>query len=317
MNKLAFNPKEQGETRTGVASNAVSAGRRWADTAEIAAAGLLPARVDAAGIVVGALGGAALIDATMAPVMVMGPCRSGKSTSVLVPTLLTWRRSAVVVDVHGELSGITASWRQEVAGNRVRRVYFDGETPPPDTQALIRELRETSQPTTVYCTVNPSDLLRVETSLRAFLGAILQDSVAGAAREPADALLLVLDKFAMLGKLADLPQKLAALSDKGVKLLIAAQAFGALEAVYGADAPALWNGCAQVLFAPNEFRTADLMAAAISEGHRKTYRLTADEVLRLPGKTSVIAGLTTRPIRAMVRGYFEDAHFGDRAAKSA
>jgi type IV secretory pathway TraG/TraD family ATPase VirD4 len=290
--------------------------------AEIADAGLLPAQEDATGIVVGTLDDAPLVDATMAPVIVMGPCRSGKSSAILVPTLLTWRRSAVVIDVQGELSGITAPWREVVAGNRVRRVRFDGVTPLPDAQALVRELRDSSQPTTVYCTVNPSNLQRVETSLRDFLNAILEAALAGSPREPDDALLVVLDQFAMLGKLAALPQELAELSGKGVKLLMAMRQFDELEAAYQADAEALWKDCVKVLFAPNEYRTASEMAEAVSRGLRSSVRyraarLTPDEAMTLPRATSWVVGLTARPFRATRRGYFEDAKFANLAAQSA
>ena len=43
--------------------------------------------------------------------MVTGASRSGKGTGHVVPTLLTWHRSALVYDVKGELWAATAGWR--------------------------------------------------------------------------------------------------------------------------------------------------------------------------------------------------------------
>jgi type IV secretion system protein VirD4 len=51
----------------------------------------------------------------------LGPTRSGKTASVLIPTLLTWPFSLVVYDPKGELWQRTAGWRQKEAGNIVMR----------------------------------------------------------------------------------------------------------------------------------------------------------------------------------------------------
>lgn len=55
----------------------------------------------------------------MKPVAVIGPCRSGKSTSIVVPTLLTWQESAIV-GMCGQ--SCTALWSaQRCAPARLRR----------------------------------------------------------------------------------------------------------------------------------------------------------------------------------------------------
>lgn len=87
---------------------------------------------DTSGVIIGASGGEPLIDAGTDPVAVLGPCRSGKGTAIVVPTLLTWRESAIVTDVHGELYGITEHWRRTGARNDVRRLAF-GDPSSPDT----------------------------------------------------------------------------------------------------------------------------------------------------------------------------------------
>jgi len=99
----------------------------WADTQP-----LKTVARDTSGVIIGASDGQPLIDASMNPVAVLGPCRSGKGTSIVVPTLLTWRESAIVADVHGELYGITEHWRRTGAHNEVRRLAF-GDPSSPDT----------------------------------------------------------------------------------------------------------------------------------------------------------------------------------------
>jgi type IV secretion system protein VirD4 len=103
----------------------------WADTQT-----LKTVARDTSGVVIGARNGQPLIDSSMKPVAVLGPCRSGKGTSIVVPSLLTWRESAVVIDVHGELYGITKHWRRTGARNQVRRLAF-GDPSSPDTFNLL------------------------------------------------------------------------------------------------------------------------------------------------------------------------------------
>lgn len=102
-------------------------GTSWAAGATILAQGLLRSR-DTSGVVIGAWKGRPMIDTSMKPVVVVGPVRSGKTTTVLVPSLLTWRQSAVVLDMNDELSGLTENWRRTVARNEIRRIQFTAET---------------------------------------------------------------------------------------------------------------------------------------------------------------------------------------------
>ena len=46
----------------------------------------------------------------------MWPLRSGKLVSLVIPTLTTWRHSAVVYDEKGEIWESTAGWRGRKAG---------------------------------------------------------------------------------------------------------------------------------------------------------------------------------------------------------
>ena len=107
---------------------------RWATRADIEAAGLLAKKgVDVAkGVYVGAW-----VDARKDThylrhngpehVLCYAPTRSGKGVGLVVPTLLSWPHSAVVLDLKGELWELTAGWRKANAGNRVLR--FDPANP--------------------------------------------------------------------------------------------------------------------------------------------------------------------------------------------
>ena len=44
-------------------------------------------------------------------ILAFAPTRSGKGVSVVVPTLLEWRHSALVLDIKGENHAVTAGWR--------------------------------------------------------------------------------------------------------------------------------------------------------------------------------------------------------------
>lgn len=99
----------------------------WADTQLVN-----KVACDTSGVIIAASDGQPLIDASMNAVAVLGPSGSGKTTTIVVPTLLTWRESAIVADMHGELYGITAHWRRTGAHNEVRRLSF-GDPTSPDT----------------------------------------------------------------------------------------------------------------------------------------------------------------------------------------
>lgn len=54
-------------------------------------------------------------------VLTYAPTRSGKGLGLVIPTLLSWKHSALITDLKGELWAITAGWRQKHAKNKVLR----------------------------------------------------------------------------------------------------------------------------------------------------------------------------------------------------
>ena len=95
---------------------------RWADRKDIEAAGLLGNE----GVYVGAW-----LDQRnklhylrhngSEHILCYAPTRSGKGVGLVAPTLLSWKHSAVITDLKGELWALTAGWRKEHAGNKVLR----------------------------------------------------------------------------------------------------------------------------------------------------------------------------------------------------
>lgn len=47
------------------------------------------------------------------------PTRSGKGVCLVLPTLLSWGESALIIDIKGELWALTAGWRKKYAHNKV------------------------------------------------------------------------------------------------------------------------------------------------------------------------------------------------------
>ena len=85
---------------------------RFADRSEIARAGLYAiGSRNAPGILVGRHRGRFLTLSGQLSVMLSAPTRSGKGVGVVIPNLLNWPHSAVVLDIKGENYNITAGFR--------------------------------------------------------------------------------------------------------------------------------------------------------------------------------------------------------------
>ncbi len=93
---------------------------RWATNKDIKAASLL----DDVGVYVGGwinrIGKLIYLRHNGAEhVLCYAPTRSGKGVGLVIPTLLTWTKSAVVADLKGELWQLSAGWRKKYAKNKV------------------------------------------------------------------------------------------------------------------------------------------------------------------------------------------------------
>jgi len=91
---------------------------RWARPRDIAHAGLR----SSSGVVLGQAAGAALVFGGSEHVLLQAPTRSGKGVGVVIPNLLTWPGSVVVLDIKQENWRATAGYRAR-AGQEV--LMFD------------------------------------------------------------------------------------------------------------------------------------------------------------------------------------------------
>ncbi|MBV1838836.1 conjugal transfer protein TraG [Acetobacter estunensis] len=106
---------------------------RWAEDAEIRAAGLL----DEDGVVLGKYRRSYLRHDGPEHVLTFAPTRTGKGVGMVIPTLLTWPGSAIIHDIKGENWQITAGFR-----NRFGRVLlFDPTNPASSAYNPLLEVR--------------------------------------------------------------------------------------------------------------------------------------------------------------------------------
>ncbi len=88
---------------------------RWARWGEIRRAKLTAT----AGLILGRKGGKPLVNAEPIHVLVAAPTRSGKGVGVVIPNLLFWQDSVVVLDIKHENYAATAGYRRQLGGSTV------------------------------------------------------------------------------------------------------------------------------------------------------------------------------------------------------
>lgn len=106
---------------------------RWAETKDVAAAGLL----NPDGVVLGRFDRNYLRHDGPEHVLCFAPTRSGKGVGLVVPSLLTWPGSAIVHDIKGENWQLTAGWRSRFS----RVLLFDPTNPESAAYNPLLEVR--------------------------------------------------------------------------------------------------------------------------------------------------------------------------------
>jgi type IV secretion system protein VirD4 len=106
---------------------------RWADKAEIKAAGLL----DPDGVVLGRYRQEYLRHDGPEHVLCFAPTRSGKGVGLVIPSLLTWPGSAIVHDIKGENWQLTSGFRAQHG----RALLFDPTNPKSSAYNPLLEVR--------------------------------------------------------------------------------------------------------------------------------------------------------------------------------
>jgi len=94
----------------------------WATSEEVQEAGILPEEKNKGGVLFGAFdeGGRVRYLRHKGPehMMVFAPTRSGKGVGIVIPTLLSWDESVLVLDIKGENWALTSGFRQKFLGQR-------------------------------------------------------------------------------------------------------------------------------------------------------------------------------------------------------
>ena len=123
---------------------------RWATRREIAEAGL----IDKTGVILGKLGSLRSLapflrssSDTYSNTLLVAPPGGGKGVGVVIPTLLTWPGSAIVLDVKGENLEATAGQRQRLGDDVFVFAPYDpdGQTHRFNPLEPIRDLKDTDR----------------------------------------------------------------------------------------------------------------------------------------------------------------------------
>lgn len=202
-------------------------------------------------------------------------------------------------------------------------------------------------PTSLYLVVPPSDKDRLKPLLRLILNQIVRrltetmdfDTTGRSGSRYPYRLLLLLDEFASLGKLAIFQESLAFIAGYGLKAFLIVQDLSQLTAAYGQDESILANCHIRIAFAPNKVETAALlskmsgqatvthtqrqysgsrlgmMLAHVNAAEQSIERplLTPDEAMRLPAEEELVFVAGHAPIHCRKIQYYADPAFRERA----
>lgn len=222
----------------------------------------------------------------------------------------------------------------------------------------IKDLMNDDQPVSLYLVLKPSDKDRLRPLTRLLLNQILRILIEELGFENGQAikgykhrLLLMLDEFTSLGKLAIFQESLAFMAGYGIKSYVIIQDLTQLYGVYSKEESIISNSHIRIAYAPNKVETSELLSkmsgtttiiksqrttsgkrssvllGQVSETFQEVQRplLTVDECMRLPGAKKdsnggVISGgdmliftAGESPIYGKQIIYFKDPVFLDRS----
>lgn len=94
---------------------------RWATRSEVQKAGLL----EESGLILGKMGGKFLMMNAAKFILLVAPTRSGKGVGTIIPNLLNWGSSVIVVDIKGENFAVTSGFRAKHGQEVFKFAPFD------------------------------------------------------------------------------------------------------------------------------------------------------------------------------------------------
>jgi type IV secretion system protein VirD4 len=203
----------------------------------------------------------------------------------------------------------------------------------------LEALMQSERPVSLYLTVPSSDLARTRPLVRMLLNQALRRLTEKMIfengrqvphyRQP---LLLMLDEFPALGRLAFFQESLAYLAGYGIRAFLVTQDLSQLYGVYGRQEAITGNCHVRIAFAPNKPETAELLSRMAGDMtvhmEQRSYRgdrfdlvlnkqyvsqqqvqrrlLTPDEAMRLPDDEALIFVAGHPPMRTSKIQYFSD-----------
>jgi type IV secretion system protein VirD4 len=206
------------------------------------------------------------------------------------------------------------------------------------------------RPVSLYLTLAPADLDRLRGPIRLVLNQLCRALTERLDFEPASsrpahrhALLLLLDEFAVLGKLDFFGRAMAYLRGYGIRVYLSIQSLAQLHDIYGPHQSITANCPLQVAFAPADLETAELLSrmvgpttvhlakralndAPLTFGPRRHTLslhelarplLTAEEVRRLPDGEALVFVAGHPTVRGRRVAYFADAEWAGRGGLGA
>ncbi len=203
------------------------------------------------------------------------------------------------------------------------------------------------RPLTLYLTGGPREMRRILPLVRLLLLQTLGDLTAGeldprAAPRHRHPLLLVLDEFAGLGRLEGIESYLAEMAGYGIRALVIVQALGQIYKLYGREESITTNCPVKVAMGAADLTTARMLSESIGRRTLRTERrgesrrgmtgqaqrsvgevemgrpvMTADEILRMKRRESLIFVPGIRPIRGRQRFYLGERRLARRSALAA
>ena len=212
----------------------------------------------------------------------------------------------------------------------------------------LRDLMHFERPLSLYLTVPSSDLHRTRPLVRMLLNQALRRLTETLRFEDGRAvphgrhpLLLMLDEFPALGRLAFFQESLAYLAGYGIRAFLITQDLAQHYGVYGREESITGNSHVRIAFTANKPETAELLSqmagdmtvhleqrsipgsfwqggrTTISQQQVRRRLLTPDEALRLPEDDALIFVAGQPPIRASKIRYYLDRELSRRGRVSA
>ena len=212
------------------------------------------------------------------------------------------------------------------------------------------DLVDAERPVSLYLTLSPAELNRLRGPIRILLNQLCRalterlDFQPGSSR-PArrHPLLLLLDEFAVLGKLDFFGRAMAYLRGYGIRVYLSIQSLAQLYDIYGQHQSITANCPIQIAFTPADLETAELLSrmtgpmtvhlakralanAPLSLGPRRHTLslhelarplLTAEEVRRLPDTDALVFTAGHPPIRGRRVPYYTDPELVRRCRSAA